>query len=79
METKGPFHIPLAILNKLGDKITESTMIKTLIEDKAIVNNIEKVDIQLMNGKFGIIYDALNNHYKKLYHIYYDKDDMNII
>jgi len=79
LETNGPFHIPLAILNKVGDKITESTMIKTLIEDKAIVNNIEKADIQLMNGKFSIIYDALNNHYRKLYHIYYDKDDMNII
>jgi hypothetical protein len=54
-------------------------MIKTLLEDKAIVNNIEKMDIELMNGKFSIVYDALNNHYRKLYHTYYDKDDTNIV
>ena len=79
LEKNGPIHLPFAILNKVGDKITKSTMIKTLLEDKAIVNNIEKMDIQLMNGKFSIIYDALNNHYRKLYHIYYDKDESNIV
>ena len=79
IQKNGPIHLPFAILNNVGDKITKSTMIKTLLEDKAIVNNIEKMDIQLMNGKFSIIYDALNNHYRKLYHIYYDKDESNIV
>ena len=79
LETYGPFHIPFAILNKIGDQITENTMIRTLMEDKAIVNNIEKMNVTLMNGKFSIIYDALNSHYRKLYHIFYDKDDKTIL
>jgi phenylpropionate dioxygenase-like ring-hydroxylating dioxygenase large terminal subunit len=78
LESKGPLHIPFSILNKIGDEITYKTMIRTLMEDKAIVDNIEKSDVPLMNGKFSILYDLLNNHYRKLYHIYYDEDEASI-
>jgi len=79
LEQNGPFHIPLAIINSLGDKITKKTMINTLKEDKVIVDNIEKKDVTLMNGKFSIIYDALNNHYRKIYQRFYDKDKNEVL
>ena len=48
--------------NNVGDFITEYTMIKTVLQDKAIVENIKHID-----GKFNMKYDKLQNVYKTLY------------
>jgi len=48
--------------NNMGDFITEYTMIKTVLQDKSIVENIKHID-----GKFNMKYDKLQNVYKTLY------------
>ena len=48
--------------NNVGDFITEYTMIKTVLQDKAIVENIKHIE-----GKFNMKYDKLQNVYKTLY------------
>ena len=59
-------------INMAGDKITENTMYKTLKEDKAIVDNIDKTNYQDMHGKFSIVYDLFSNHYKSNYKKFYE-------
>jgi phenylpropionate dioxygenase-like ring-hydroxylating dioxygenase large terminal subunit len=48
--------------NNLGDFITEYTMIKTVLQDKNIVENIKHIE-----GKFNMKYDKIQNLYKTLY------------
>lgn len=65
-------------INMAGDKITENTMYKTLKEDKAIVDNIDKTNYQDMHGKFSIVYDLFSNHYKSNYKKFYEDGHLQI-
>lgn len=65
-----PFYF---LVNWLGDKITQHTMVHTLKEDKAIVDNIDKTSYDRMHGKFSISYDMFSNHYKNQYKKYYEE------
>ena len=62
--------------NKLGDALTENMMYTTMLQDKAIVENI---DIRFMEGKFNMKFDKLQNtyktFYKKLIHTISENDD----
>jgi phenylpropionate dioxygenase-like ring-hydroxylating dioxygenase large terminal subunit len=64
----------LYLINLLGDKVTYNTMYTTLKQDKAIVDNIDKLNYESMHGKFSIIYDMFSNHYKNNYKQYYEDD-----
>jgi phenylpropionate dioxygenase-like ring-hydroxylating dioxygenase large terminal subunit len=64
-----------SLINYLGDKITYNTMYNTLKQDKAIVDNIDKLSYEGMHGKFSIIYDMFSNHYKNNYKRYYDTNN----
>jgi phenylpropionate dioxygenase-like ring-hydroxylating dioxygenase large terminal subunit len=50
--------------NKLGDMTTIDMMVKTAIQDKAVVENIKLKNI---DGKYNMKYDKLQNTYKTLY------------
>ena len=61
----------LYLINLIGDRVTENTMYKTLKQDKAIVDNIDKTDYE---GKFSILYDMFSNHYKNAYKSFYEEE-----
>ena len=61
-----------SIINYFGDKLTYNTMYTTLKQDKAIVDNIDKLSYEGMHGKFSIVYDMFSNHYKNNYKMFYD-------
>ena len=50
--------------NEFGDKITRDLMYKTMLQDKAVV---EAIDKSCMDGKFNMKYDKLQNTYKSFY------------
>ena len=50
--------------NSLGDTFTENMMHTTMLQDKAVVENI---DMRFMDGKFNMKYDKLQNVYKTFY------------
>lgn len=50
--------------NSLGDSVTAKMMKSTMLQDKAIVENI---DMRFMDGKFNMKYDKLQNTYKTFY------------
>ena len=50
--------------NKVGDALTENMMYTTMLQDKAIVENI---DMRFMEGKFNMKFDKLQNTYKTFY------------
>jgi hypothetical protein len=60
------------LINMAGDAITKDTMIKTLKEDKRIIDLLDKSSYESMHGKFSIAYDALSNHYKNHYKMFYE-------
>jgi phenylpropionate dioxygenase-like ring-hydroxylating dioxygenase large terminal subunit len=60
------------LVNEIGDAITKDTMIKTLKEDKAIIDLLDKSSYDSMHGKFSIAYDAFSNHYKNQYKTFYE-------
>ena len=60
------------LINMAGDAITKNTMIKTLKEDKRIIDLLDKSSYESMHGKFSIAYDALSNHYKNHYKMFYE-------
>ena len=64
--------------NKVGDALTENMMYTTMLQDKAIVENI---DMRFMEGKFNMKFDKLQNtyktFYKKLIHTFSDNDNYN--
>lgn len=70
-----PFYF---FINKIGDKITEKTMVTTLKQDKSIVDFIDKTSYQSMHGKFSIVYDKFSNHYKKNYKTYYENGPLSM-
>jgi hypothetical protein len=53
--------------NKVGDALTENMMYTTMLQDKAIVENI---DMRFMEGKFNMKFDKLQNTYKTFYKKY---------
>jgi len=60
------------LINIIGDAITKDTMIKTLKEDKSIIDLLDKSSYESMHGKFSITYDAFSNHYKNQYKMFYE-------
>jgi phenylpropionate dioxygenase-like ring-hydroxylating dioxygenase large terminal subunit len=60
------------LVNTLGNSITLSTMMDTLNQDKAIIDNIDKYSYESMHGKFSVYYDMLSDHYKKNYNLLYE-------
>jgi len=62
--------------NPIGDKISENLMWNTMLQDKVIVENIDK---RFMDGKFNMRFDKLQNTYKSFYkrfvHDHSDKDE----
>ena len=62
--------------NKVGDALTENMMYTTMLQDKAIVENI---DMRFMEGKFNMKFDKLQNtyktFYKKLIHTFTENDE----
>jgi len=52
------------IVNKIGDYFSEYFMMKTVLEDRIILENI---NINKIDGKFNMKYDKLQNVYKQLY------------
>jgi len=72
------FYLFESIVNYIGDKITYNTMYKTLKQDKAIVDNIDKTSYQGMHGKFSIVYDMFSNHYKNNYKVFYDASNSSL-
>jgi hypothetical protein len=59
-------------INMVGDAVTKDTMIKTLKEDKAIIDLLDKSSYESMHGSFSIAYDAFSNHYKSHYKTFYE-------
>ena len=72
-KNKNIFYPLYNLINYFGDKVTKNTMYKTLKQDKAIVDNIDKTNYQDMHGKFSIIYDMFSNHYKLNYKRFYEE------
>jgi hypothetical protein len=60
------------VINIIGDAITKDTMIKTLKEDKSIIDLLDKSSYESMHGKFSIAFDAFSNHYKNQYKMFYE-------
>ena len=62
--------------NEFGDKITRDLMYKTMLQDKVVVEGIDK---SCMDGKFNMKYDKLQNTYKSFYkrfiHNFTDNND----
>lgn len=50
--------------NPTGDMLTENMMFQTMLQDKAVVENI---DPQHMDGRFNMRFDKLQNTYKTFY------------
>ena len=50
--------------NKFGDALTRNTMLKTMLQDKAVV---ESIAFDAMDGKFNMKFDKLQNTYKSFY------------
>jgi phenylpropionate dioxygenase-like ring-hydroxylating dioxygenase large terminal subunit len=50
--------------NDIGDSITRKLMFNTMLQDKLVVENIDK---NFMDGKFNMKYDKLQNTYKSFY------------
>ena len=50
--------------NQLGDMVTENMMYNTMLQDKVIVENIDR---RFMEGKFNMKFDKLQNTYKTFY------------
>lgn len=59
-------------INMIGDAVTKDTMIKTLKEDKAIIDLLDKSSYESMHGSFSIAYDSFSNHYKNQYKMFYE-------
>lgn len=60
------------IRNAIGDKISEDLMWNTMLQDKVIVENIDK---RFMDGKFNMRFDKLQNTYKSFYKKFIHKFD----
>ena len=60
------------LINMVGDAVTKDTMIKTLKEDKGIIDLLDKSSYESMHGSFSIAYDAFSNHYKSHYKTFYE-------
>jgi hypothetical protein len=58
--------------NPIGDKISEDLMWNTMLQDKVIVENIDK---RFMDGKFNMRFDKLQNTYKSFYKRFIHKFD----
>jgi len=58
--------------NQLGDAITRNTMYNTMLEDKLVV---EGIDRRFMDGKFNMKFDKLQNTYKSFYKRFIHKFD----
>jgi len=52
------------IINYIGDLVTINMMKKTVMEDKAVIENI---DLKYMDGKYNMKYDKIQNVYRSLY------------
>jgi hypothetical protein len=52
------------LYNFIGDMITSKMMIDTVLQDKAVVENINPL---YMDGKYNMKYDKIQNVYRKLY------------
>lgn len=50
--------------NHIGDVLTENWMFNTMLQDRCIVENIDK---RFMDGKFNMKFDKLQNTYKTFY------------
>jgi len=50
--------------NQIGDMVTENWMFNTMLQDRGIVENIDK---RFMDGKFNMRFDKLQNTYKTFY------------
>ena len=50
--------------NHIGDMLTENWMFNTMLQDRCIVENIDK---RFMDGKFNMKFDKLQNTYKTFY------------
>jgi phenylpropionate dioxygenase-like ring-hydroxylating dioxygenase large terminal subunit len=50
--------------NKLGDLVTENWMFNTILQDKVVIENIDR---RFMEGKFNMKFDKLQNTYKTFY------------
>jgi renierapurpurin 18,18'-hydroxylase len=50
--------------NHIGDMLTENWMFNTMLQDRCIVENIDK---RFMDGRFNMKYDKLQNTYKTFY------------
>lgn len=61
--------------NPIGDKISEDLMWNTMLQDKVIVENIDK---RFMDGKFNMRFDKLQNTYKSFYKKFVHKFDKDI-
>ena len=62
--------------NQLGDMVTENMMYNTMLQDKVIVENIDR---RFMEGKFNMKFDKLQNTYKTFYKKFIHKIDDNSI
>jgi phenylpropionate dioxygenase-like ring-hydroxylating dioxygenase large terminal subunit len=51
-------------MNQLGDIFTSQSMLKTMLQDKAVV---ESIDSRFMDGKFNMKFDKLQNTYVAFY------------
>jgi phenylpropionate dioxygenase-like ring-hydroxylating dioxygenase large terminal subunit len=58
--------------NQLGDIVTENMMYNTMLQDKVVVENIDK---RFMEGKFNMKFDKLQNTYKTFYKKFIHKMD----
>jgi phenylpropionate dioxygenase-like ring-hydroxylating dioxygenase large terminal subunit len=58
--------------NSLGDKISEDLMFNTMLQDRVIVENIDK---RFLDGKFNMRFDKLQNTYKSFYKRFIHKND----
>jgi len=58
--------------NPIGDKISEDLMWNTMLQDKIIVENIDK---RFIDGKFNMRFDKLQNTYKSFYKRFVHKFD----
>jgi phenylpropionate dioxygenase-like ring-hydroxylating dioxygenase large terminal subunit len=59
--------------NPIGDKISEDLMWNTMLQDKVIVENIDR---RFMDGKFNMRFDKLQNTYKSFYKRFVHKFDI---
>jgi len=60
--------------NPIGDKISEDLMFNTMLQDKVVVENIDK---RFMDGKFNMRFDKLQNTYTSFYKRFIHEFDNN--